>query len=119
MERDTEAFIEGLSEEIIITSDPVLQYLMVDALHMLAIVHDTKEQRAAFTKRGLEFAEHEKADKVVKKWLGPLLNNAGWDALEDGDFNQAIALFIRAVAERKEALDDFHVRKVASNMHLQ
>ena len=37
-----------------------------------------------------------------------MLNNAGWGALEDGDFNQAITLFIRAVAERNEGLDDFH-----------
>ena len=33
MERDTKDFINGLSEEKFGTSDPALQYLMVDTLH--------------------------------------------------------------------------------------
>ena len=38
MERDTKDFINGLSEEKFVTSDPALQYLMVVALHWLTII---------------------------------------------------------------------------------
>ena len=48
-----------------------------------------KERSATIIKRGPEFDDMRKLreNRDVKKWLGPLLNNAGWDLLEEDDLN--------------------------------
>lgn len=52
----------------------------------------------AWTRRGIELAE---ADEGARYWLGPLLNNLGWEHHDVGEHDEALASFERALAERK------------------
>lgn len=98
----TEASVDKSAREYI----SILLYLTVDSLHMLAFVQDTKEDREESARRGLEIAEREANDPLVRRWVGPLLNNSAWDTVESGDFEKAVSVFQRAVEARKEVLDD-------------
>lgn len=98
----TEASADKSAREYI----SILLYLTVDSLHMLAFVQDTKEDREESARRDLEIAEREANDPLVRRWVGPLLNNSAWDTVESGDFEKAVSVFQRAVEARKEVLDD-------------
>jgi tetratricopeptide (TPR) repeat protein len=81
-------------------SDAGLEFLAVDALHMLAIVAPPAEQDG-FNRRALELAEAA-ADPRARQWRGSLLNNMGWSAFDRGDLDAALALFDDALAAREE-----------------
>jgi tetratricopeptide (TPR) repeat protein len=81
-------------------SDARLEFLAVDALHMLAIVAPPAEQDG-FNRRALELAEAA-ADPRARQWRGSLLNNMGWSAFDRGDLDTALALFEDALAAREE-----------------
>ncbi len=44
-------------------------------------------------------------DPQVRRWLGSILNNLGWDLHDSGHPEQALAVFERAVEVRAEADD--------------
>lgn len=73
--------------------------LAVDAAHMLAIVASGEE---AFTwnLRALELA-HSSDQPPARHWQGPLYNNMGWSLFGDGRYEEALAMFERALEQRQ------------------
>jgi tetratricopeptide (TPR) repeat protein len=51
-----------------------------------------------WTKRGIELAEQRVS---ASYWLGPLLNNLGWEYYEAGEFESAVEAFERALRARE------------------
>ncbi len=81
--------------------------LALDALHMLAIsAGGTDGPVAARTIDERALAEIEASDDPqVRRWLGSILNNLGWDLHDSGEPEQALAVFQRAVEVRADADD--------------
>lgn len=73
-----------------------LFFLAGDAAHMVAI--SDPDQLVEWTQRGLELAE---AEPDAGYWAGPLLNNLGWHHFENGDYNEALEAFERALEARE------------------
>ena len=73
-------------------------FVAVDAAHMAAIAAPDRDSVVAWTERGIDLAE---AHTSARYWLGPLLNNLGWEYFEAGDFEQALDAFQRALAARE------------------
>jgi tetratricopeptide (TPR) repeat protein len=73
-------------------------FVAADAAHMAALAAPDREDLVAWTKRGMEVAEtHEGA----WYWIGPLLNNLGWEYYEAGELEPALDAFERALAARE------------------
>jgi tetratricopeptide (TPR) repeat protein len=79
------------------------QYFMAaDAAHMAALAAPDRDRVVEWTQRGIDLAErHEPASY----WLGPLLNNLGWEYYDAGDFEPALDAFERALAAREREPD--------------
>ena len=79
----------------------------IDALHMQAIVAGATEGPAAarvVDERALAEIEVP-ADPQVRRWLGSVLNNLGWDLHDSGEPERALAVFEGAGEVRAEADD--------------
>ncbi|MCG8352689.1 MAG: tetratricopeptide repeat protein, partial [Chloroflexales bacterium] len=76
-----------------------VDYHAIDAAHMLGIV-EAPEQQLAWSLRALELADTT-SDQRSKKWLGSLYNNIGWNYHDLGQFDQALAIFQRALQWRE------------------
>ncbi len=73
-------------------------FVAADAAHMAALAAPGPDTYDAWTRRGIELAEeHEGASY----WLGPLLNNLGWERYEVGDHEAALDSFRRALTARE------------------
>jgi tetratricopeptide (TPR) repeat protein len=72
-------------------------YVAADAAHMAALAADGSGF-VAWTERGIALAE-ERED--ASYWLGPLLNNIGWEYYEAGEYTQALGAFERALQARR------------------
>ena len=72
-------------------------YVAADAAHMAALAADGSGF-VAWTERGIALAE-ERED--ASYWLGPLLNNIGWEYYEAGEYTQALDAFERALGARR------------------
>ena len=69
-----------------------------DAAHMVALATNDRDDFLEWTQRGIELAElHDDASY----WLGPLLNNLGWEHYEAGDLESALDAFERALRARE------------------
>jgi tetratricopeptide (TPR) repeat protein len=81
--------------------------LALDALHMQAIAAGATDGPAAA--RAVDeqaLAEIEATeDPQVRRWLGSILNNLGWDLHDSGEPERALTGFERAVEIRAEADD--------------
>ena len=74
------------------------RFIAADAAHMAALAAPGREDFVAWTKRGIEVAEgHEGA----AYWVGPLLNNLGWEYSDAGEHELALDAFERALAARE------------------
>ena len=73
-------------------------FIAVDAAHMAALAAPDRRGIVAWTERGIELAESQAS---ARYWLGPLLNNLGWEYYEAGDFEQALDAFQRALTARE------------------
>jgi tetratricopeptide (TPR) repeat protein len=73
-------------------------FVAVDAAHMAALAAPNRDGLLAWTQRGIDLAE-ERDD--ASYWLGPLLNNLGWEYYEEGDFALALDAFERALLARE------------------
>jgi tetratricopeptide (TPR) repeat protein len=81
--------------------------LALDALHMQAIAAGATDGPAAaraVDERALAEIEATE-DPQVRRWLGSILNNLGWDLHDSGEPERALTVFERAVEVRAEADD--------------
>ncbi len=74
-------------------------FLLVDALHMLAIVDP--ERAEDWTRQGLAVASASD-DPRARRWRGALHNNLGWTLHDAGSFESALAEFERALDAYEE-----------------
>lgn len=73
-------------------------FIAADAAHMAALVAPDREGFVEWTQRGIDLAErHEEASY----WVGPLLNNLGWEHYEAGELEAALDAFERALSVRE------------------
>ncbi len=75
--------------------------LTVDAIHMLALVVSPGEAEG-LNLEALALAESS-SDPDARRWRGSLLNNLGWTHHEAGRHEEALVVFMKAVAARTEA----------------
>ena len=75
-------------------------FIAADAAHMAALAAGSREGYLAWTERGIELAENA-ADPADRYWLGPLLNNLGWEYYDAGEYDEALRAFERALEERE------------------
>jgi tetratricopeptide (TPR) repeat protein len=73
-------------------------FLAADAAHMAALAAPDRRGFVAWTERGIELGE---SDESARYWLGPLLNNLGWEHFDAGEHEAALAAFERALRERE------------------
>lgn len=73
-------------------------YLAIDAAHMVAIA-ESLDQQMKWNVIALGIAETSQAPGA-KKWLGSLYNNMGWTHFDQEEYEEALALFQKAVAFR-------------------
>jgi tetratricopeptide (TPR) repeat protein len=71
----------------------------VDAAHMMGIVEPPAEQ-LAWNLRALDLAERS-ADQRARNWRGSLYNNIGWTYYDAGRYEDALAMFEKALERRK------------------
>ena len=76
------------------------QFIAADAAHMAALAAPDRGTFVAWTERGVERAE---TNQGARYWIGPLLNNLGWEYFEASELELALDAFERALAAR---LDD-------------
>jgi hypothetical protein len=69
------------------------EFLRIDALHMLAIVDSPRTED--WTEQAVELAEASSSDRT-RRWLVTLHSNLGWNRLEGGDAEAALAEFVEA-----------------------
>jgi tetratricopeptide (TPR) repeat protein len=74
-------------------------FVAADAAHMAALAASDDDGFVEWTNRGIELARN--ADPSVRYWLGPLLNNLGWQLYEANEYDQALDAFQRALDERE------------------
>jgi tetratricopeptide (TPR) repeat protein len=77
--------------------------LTVDALHMVAIV-SAPEDSMAWNLKALALAE-KSDDPRARKWQGSLYNNMGWTYHDEGKYVEALDLFEKGLAFRREQGD--------------
>ena len=74
-------------------------FLAGDAAHMAALAAPDRDGYVKWTERGIALSE---SSEDARYWLGPLLNNLGWEHYEAGEYTEALAAFERALAAREE-----------------
>ena len=73
-------------------------WLAGDAAHMCALAAPDRDGFIAWTNRGVELAE---SSEAAAYWLGPLLNNLGWEYFDAGEHQLALDVFERALEVRE------------------
>ena len=73
-------------------------FVAVDAAHMAALAAADREGFLAWTQRGIDLAEERES---AFYWLGPLLNNLGWEYYEAADYVLALDAFEQALSARE------------------
>ncbi len=82
----------------------------IDALHMLGIAAPPDE-RMGWNTRALAMAEAA-TDPLAHRWCGSLMNNIGWTYHDAGHFDEALAMFERALTFQ-QAQDDPRLIRIA------
>ena len=73
-------------------------FMAADAAHMVALVAPDHDGFVEWTNRGIALAD---TQEDASYWLGPLLNNLGWEHYEAGEYALALDAFERALAARE------------------
>jgi tetratricopeptide (TPR) repeat protein len=73
-------------------------FMAADAAHMAALVAPGRDGFVEWTNRGIALAD---THASASYWLGPLLNNLGWEYYGAGDYALALDAFERALAARE------------------
>jgi len=76
------------------------EFIAVDAAHMAAMAAADREGMVTWAERGIEIAERSD-EPDVRYWLGPLLNNLGWEYYGASEHEAALDAFYRALAARE------------------
>lgn len=84
-------------------SDPVLESLHFDAMHMYALVLPLADQ-IEFSKEALGKVAHS-ANPLVRRWSVTFLNNLGMAYSEAGDWQSAYACFLDAQGDARTSGD--------------
>lgn len=79
------------------------EFHAVDAAHMVAIV-ESPENQVEWNLRALDLAETS-ADERARGWKGSLYNNLGWTYFDQGDYQEALFMFEKAVEFRTQKGD--------------
>ena len=80
------------------------QYFMAaDAAHMVALAASDRDDFLEWTSRGIELAD---TRETASYWLGPLLNNLGWENYEHGEYTSALDAFERALHARERETEN-------------
>lgn len=83
-------------------------FYAVDAAHMMAIV-EPSESQMQWNLKALALAESSDQPRA-RKWLGSLYNNIGWTYHDAGQYNEALAIFEKALKFREEQGDPISIR---------
>jgi tetratricopeptide (TPR) repeat protein len=73
-------------------------FMAADAAHMVALAASDRDDFVEWTNRGIAVAE---AHESASYWLGPLLNNLGWEYYDVADYALALDAFERALDARE------------------
>ena len=85
-------------------------FVAVDAAHMVALAATDGDDMVTWTQRGIDLAERHEA---ASYWLGPLLNNLGWEYYESGDLAHALDAFERGLRARERDADNAAAIEIA------
>ena len=77
-----------------------LDYLAIDALHMLAFIDTDPKDQLEWDKKALEYMQAS-TQPEAKKWAASLLNNLGYALHQLGLYEDALATFKEALALRE------------------
>lgn len=80
---------------------PEVAFYAVDAAHMLAIVVGSPAEGITWNEVALALAESAPGGRA-RGWCGSLYNNLGWAYHDQGDFEQALTYFRRALTWQQE-----------------
>lgn len=80
----------------------------VDAAHMMAIVEPTEKQ-LPWNLKALALAEDSQEERA-RKWKGSLYNNIGWTYFDQGQYEEALVMFEKALKFREEQGDPANIR---------
>ncbi len=97
---DREAALPLFESSFTVAAAAGQQFVAADAAHMAALAGPDRGALVAWSERGVEFA---RVNEDARYWIGPLLNNLGWEYFEAGELDLALDAFERALAAR---LDD-------------
>lgn len=86
-----------------------LDYLAVDAAHMVAIVETNPQKQIKWHKKALALTE-KSGQPYVNTWSGSLYNNLGWSHHDIGEYEHAHELFQKALEWRKQQNDPKRLR---------
>jgi tetratricopeptide (TPR) repeat protein len=73
-------------------------FAAADAAHMAALAAPDRAAVLEWTERGIAIAE---TSDAASYWLGPLLNNLGWERYDAGEHARALDAFERALRARE------------------
>ena len=74
-------------------------FYTIDAIHMLAIIAPPG-QSLQLNEEAIIMAENS-GDERTKSWLGSLYNNLGWSYFDNGEYEKALSIFLRALQWRE------------------
>jgi tetratricopeptide (TPR) repeat protein len=95
---NTEAALPLFESAYAISLEARAYFIAADAAHMAALAVQGHDGFVAWTERGVALAEEHAG---ASYWLGPLLNNLGWEHYEAGRYADALDAFERALAARQ------------------
>jgi tetratricopeptide (TPR) repeat protein len=75
-------------------------FYAIDAAHMLGII-EPPERQMQWNLKAVAIAE-KRADERARNWLGSLYNNIGWTYHDAGNFDEALAIFHKALEYRQK-----------------
>ena len=75
-------------------------FYAVDAAHMVAIVEEPDKQ-LEWNMKALEIAENSN-DQRARNWRASLYNNSGWTYFDQGDYEDALYMFEKALEFRQQ-----------------
>ena len=83
-------------------------FYAVDAAHMMAIV-EPSEKQLQWNLKALGLAE-DSQDEKARSWKGSLYNNIGWTYFDQEHYEEALAMFEKALKFREEQGDPANTR---------